>query len=204
MRVALPDRPGSLGLVASAIGAMKADIHAIEIIDRTDGLAVDDFILSLPSDVLPDTLITACSTLPNVEVLWLSYYPESWGLQADVDVLIRMTENPIEAERILLDSAPELFRANWAVLIDRTLPEVIFATELAPELQPEQVTMLGDLASPHIDDLPAGWIEGWGETIIAVAPFRSDSTLAVGRSGGPEFRPSELARMRHLASLAGE
>lgn len=203
MRVALPDRPGSLGLVAGAIGATRADIHAIEIVDRVDGYAVDDFMLSLPNNVLPDTLVAACSALPDVEVLWLSYYPETWGLQADVDVLNRMTDDPNEADRILMDSSPEVFRSNWALLVDRTLPEVIFATSLAPELAPEQVSTLGDLTTAHTDDLPAGWVEGWGETLIAVAPLRSDSTIVIGRSGGPEYRPSELARLRHLASLAG-
>ena len=43
MRVELPDVPGSLGRVASAIGEAGGDIDAIEIVEhRPDGSAVDD------------------------------------------------------------------------------------------------------------------------------------------------------------------
>ena len=48
--------------------------------------------LTLPADVRPDQLITACAGLPDVEVLWVSFYPENWGLHADLDVLDAMAE----------------------------------------------------------------------------------------------------------------
>jgi ACT domain-containing protein len=41
VRIALPDRPGALGLVASRIGAVGGDIVAINILEREDGRAVD-------------------------------------------------------------------------------------------------------------------------------------------------------------------
>ena len=41
VRIALPDRPGALGLVASRIGAVGGDIVAINILDRDEGHAVD-------------------------------------------------------------------------------------------------------------------------------------------------------------------
>ena len=66
MRVALPDRPGSLGAVASALGTVKADIVAVEIVEKYEGYAIDDFMLSLPSHGRPDALITACAGLPDV------------------------------------------------------------------------------------------------------------------------------------------
>ncbi|HEY3004627.1 MAG TPA: ACT domain-containing protein, partial [Kribbellaceae bacterium] len=47
LRLILPDRPGSLGTVASALGEVGADIHAIEIVEhrRDDGTAVDDVVV---------------------------------------------------------------------------------------------------------------------------------------------------------------
>jgi len=43
LRVELPNVPGSLGRLASAIGAAGGDIEAIEIVEkRYDGTAVDD------------------------------------------------------------------------------------------------------------------------------------------------------------------
>ena len=48
LRVQLPDVPGSLGRLASAIGEAGGDIEAIEIVEkRTDGTAVDDVLLTM-------------------------------------------------------------------------------------------------------------------------------------------------------------
>jgi ACT domain-containing protein len=54
MRVELPDVPGSLGRVASAIGEAGGDIEAIEIVEKRDGFAVDDVLLEIPSGTMPD------------------------------------------------------------------------------------------------------------------------------------------------------
>ena len=48
VRVRVPDRPGALGLVASRIGAVKGDIVGIEVIDRHDGIALDQLSVILP------------------------------------------------------------------------------------------------------------------------------------------------------------
>ena len=40
VRIALPDRPGALGSVASRIGAVGGDIVAINILERDQGRAV--------------------------------------------------------------------------------------------------------------------------------------------------------------------
>ena len=202
MRVVLPDRPGSLGAVASAMGTVSADINAMEIVEKYEGFAVDDFMLELPQGVAPDTLITACTSVPGVEVVWLSHYPEAWGLQADVDVLNAMTEDPDRAEEILTAEAPQVFRVTWAVLVDRVQGTVLAQTDLAPELDVDGVAALGPLDEVRDGELGEGWLNGWGETVIAVAPFRSDASIVLARRGGPEFLKSELARLRHLAALA--
>ena len=43
VRVWLPDRPGALGLVASRIGAVDGDIVGIDVLERGDSVAVDEF-----------------------------------------------------------------------------------------------------------------------------------------------------------------
>ncbi len=202
MRLVLPDRPGSLGAVATAMGTVGADINAVEIVEKYEGYAIDDFMLELPTGAAPDSLITACTSVPGVEVVWLSHYPEAWGLQADVDVLNAMTEEPERAEAILTLEAPEVFRVTWAVLVDRETCQVLAQTALAPDLDKAGVAALGDLSSVRDGELPEGWLPGWGETIIAVAPFRSHASVVLARRGGPEFLKSELARLRHLAALA--
>ena len=201
MRVVLPDRPGSLGAVASAMGTVAADINAVEIVEKYEGFAVDDFMLELPVGVPADSLITACTSAPGVEVVWLSHYPESWGLQSDVDVLNSMTEEPDHAETILTREAPAVFRVTWAMLIDRVTGAVMAQTDLAPDLDGAGVTALGPLDEVRDGELPDGWVAGWGEAVIAVAPFRSNASIVLARRGGPDFLKSELARLRHLTAL---
>jgi ACT domain-containing protein len=50
VRIKLPDRPGALGLVASRIGAVGGDIISIDILEREQGRAVDEFVVELPDD----------------------------------------------------------------------------------------------------------------------------------------------------------
>jgi ACT domain-containing protein len=52
VRIALPDRPGALGLVASRFGAVGGDIVAINILEREDGRAVDEFVVEIGQDLI--------------------------------------------------------------------------------------------------------------------------------------------------------
>src|SRR5437870_468376 len=47
VRVWLPDRPGALGLVASRIGSVGGDIVGVDVLERGDGVAVDEFAVEL-------------------------------------------------------------------------------------------------------------------------------------------------------------
>lgn len=201
LRVKLPDRPGSLGRVATALGTASADINAVEVVDRGEGWAVDDFILMLPPDVKPDAVVAACVGIEDVEVLWVSYYPEAWTLEADIDVLNRMLDDPEQAERTLVDAATSVFHVSWALAIDRVAGVVTHRTERAPELEREHVKIFGDLAGARTLDLAADWLPGWGSVVAAIAPFRDQHSIVVARDGGPDFRRSEVARLRHLAAL---
>ena len=68
LRLLLPDRPGTLGAVATALGLVDADILAMDIVERSPDQAVDDIVVSLPSGRQPDVLITAAETVPGVRV----------------------------------------------------------------------------------------------------------------------------------------
>ncbi len=50
LRVALPDRPGALGAVASRIGAVRADVVTVDIVGRDGGQAVDEFVVQLADE----------------------------------------------------------------------------------------------------------------------------------------------------------
>jgi hypothetical protein len=70
LRVELPNVPGSLGRLATAIGQAGGDIEAIEIVEkRYDGTAVDDVLLDTVGGAMPDSIVSACNALDGVQVL---------------------------------------------------------------------------------------------------------------------------------------
>jgi len=68
IRVQLPDRPGALGAVATALGEVGVDILSLDVVERRSGIAIDDLVVELPAGRLPDVLITAAESVEGVEV----------------------------------------------------------------------------------------------------------------------------------------
>jgi hypothetical protein len=204
MRITLPDRPGSLGSVATAMGGVGADINAVEIVEkRADGSVVDDFIVDLPPNQLAETIVTACQNLSGVRVEWIARYPEGGGLQSDLEALERMTADPPHAAETLVSLCPVVFRSHWATLLDVSdgAPKPSFSTTLAPDLPPEVAVKFTPFDTTHRTDLDAEWSPGWGDTTAVVTPLTRDRVIVIGRLGGPAFLESEIARLHHLAAL---
>ena len=67
LRVMLPDRPGALGAVATALGQVGADILSVDVVERAAGRATDDIVIELPTDRLADSLVSAAVTVPVAE-----------------------------------------------------------------------------------------------------------------------------------------
>ncbi|GAB3014691.1 hypothetical protein GCM10011376_07450 [Nocardioides flavus (ex Wang et al. 2016)] len=191
MRVELPDVPGSLGRVASAIGEAGGDIEAIEIVEKRDGFAVDDVLLEIPAGTMPDSIISACSVLDGVSVQWISRYAAGGNLFLDLEVVEALTEDPATARDRLVELLPIAFRVDWAA---RVTPgpdgaRVVHATDAAP-------------SAYDIEAVPAPTrLPGDEVYVECAAPFGDDVVL-MGRRGGPDFLDSELARLEHLLGLA--
>ena len=206
LRVELPDVPGSLGAVASALGTAGADIHAFEIVEhRSSGTAVDDVLLELPSNVLPDSLVSACQRLEGVRVLWISRYNAGASLRLDLEVVEIMTQDPATALSRLVEQVPQTFRCDWALAVriggsdgdDPPGAEVLHATRTAPDLPADVREWSADLKrARRLPDHPA-----WDDTVLAAAPV-GDAVVVLGRRGGPDVLESELARFGHLCALA--
>lgn len=206
LRVELPDIPGSLGALATALGSAGADIEAIEIVEhRLDGTAVDDVLLELPPQVMPEALITACHKLAGVKVQWISRYNAGASLSMDLEAVEMFTSEPERAIEHLVRLVPGTFRVDWAIALhasdDDVAPTVMFATDSAPELVPESSTWLDLRTARTLETVPS-----WSNTVLAGAHAKSRDGLSfvvvVGRHGGPEFLSSELARLGHMVALA--
>lgn len=200
MRICLPDRPGSLGHVASALATVGADIEWIEIVSRGEGYATDDFMVSLPDSVMPDEAVSACHALEGTRVLWCSRFPKGTGLAMDIELLETILDDPPNALPRVVDAAPEVFHVHWAVLCDAG-GNVTYASQMAPELTGDSAGRLAPFTEAHTVDLPEGWVPDWVETVAAVIPVGHGTAIVMGRSGGPQFERSEIARLRYIASL---
>ena len=192
MRVELPDVPGSLGRLATAIGQAGGDIEAIEIVEKhADGTALDDVLLEVPVGIMPDSIVSACNALDEVMVVWISRYAAG-GLLLDLEAVEELTADPGNAVDKLVELLPAIFRVDWAARVHRA-HGVVKATGAAPSdlhfVEVERAAAL-DLGGPDDDTLYAG------------ARFDGNEVVVVARHGGPEFLDSELARMSHLAGLA--
>ena len=112
LRVVLPDIPGSLGRLATAIGEAGGDIEAIEIVEKGhDGFAVDDVLLE--THTMPDSIVSACNQLDGVRVVWISRYAAGGNLFLDLEAVEAMTVDPAKAIERLVDSLPAVFLVDW-------------------------------------------------------------------------------------------
>lgn len=68
LQVVLPDTPGSLGAVASAIGFAGGDIRGLVVMKSEDGRGYDDFTVAVPGSD-PSDLIEVLTAIGGVEVL---------------------------------------------------------------------------------------------------------------------------------------
>ena len=194
LRVELPDVPGSLGRLATAIGVAGGDIEAIEIVEkRLDGTALDDVLLDMEPGIMPDSIVSACNHLDGVRVIWISRYA-SGGLVLDLEAVEDLTSAPHEALDRLVDLLPATFRVDWAARVHRS-EGVTRATGAAPaELD------FVEIEHPQRLDAPEGSDDT--DTLYAGARVDGNQVVIVARRGGPEFLDSEVARLGHLAGLA--
>ena len=68
LQVSLPDRPGSLGMLASAIGSAGADIRGLEFLKSEDGTGYDQITVAVPGTD-PSDLVEILNSIGGVEVL---------------------------------------------------------------------------------------------------------------------------------------
>jgi hypothetical protein len=192
LRVELPNVPGSLGRLATAIGAAGGDIEAIEIVEkRHDGTDVDDVLLDMVDGGMPDSVVSACNAVGGVRVLWISRYLAGGGLFPDLEVVESLTQEPETALDRLVDVLPVAFRCEWAARVIHG-PDG-FEVERGSE------------GAPAVLDLKPGKgldRQVLGDDLVAIAPAGHRKIVAIGRRGGPEFLDSELARLGHLVALA--
>ncbi|MDV8000524.1 amino acid-binding protein [Rhodococcus sp. IEGM 1408] len=204
LRVLLPDLPGSLGSLAVALGTAGADIISLDVVDRFDGVAVDDIVVAVPNGTFPDTLITAAERLDGVVVDSLRPFGGILDAHRELELIDAVAGAGAGASQMLADELPGALRVGWALVVqvsdDRC--RLVARGESAPMWEGTDVPAVRDLeraTSLDDDEVPAEWTSM--DTALAAAPLATDHVLVVGRPGGPSFRPSEIARLGYLTGI---
>jgi ACT domain-containing protein len=68
LQVSLPDRPGSLGMLASAIGTAGADIRELVVLRSEGGTGYDQITVAVPGTD-PTDLVEILNSIGGVQVL---------------------------------------------------------------------------------------------------------------------------------------
>ena len=208
LRLVVPDRPGTLGAIATALGEAGIDIVSLDVLERTSGFAVDDVVVELPPGRLPDSLITAAQAVPGVTVESLRPFAGPLDTHRELellDALARADEST--AVKLLAAELPRVFHGSWSVVLEAVGNgwHVTAASEAAPAFEGLTLPWM-PLRAPRLLPSEDDWLpERWREMAIEMmaAPYGGPGCAVVlGRSGGPAFRRSELLRLAHLAGIA--
>ncbi|MBM7415046.1 hypothetical protein JOE30_003305 [Rhodococcus sp. PvP016] len=206
LRVQLPDRPGSLGSLAVALGSVGADILSLDVIERGAGFAVDDLVVDVAPGALPDTLITAAEKLTDVRVDSIRPYAGILDTHRELELIDQVATAHDDRLQVLVDGAPRVLRVGWSTVVGMSDhgPAVIVGSSGAPESRADDMPWM-PLEKPAVLDPTGAWVpQSWKDmdTTLAAAPLGSSGTvLVLGRPGGPDFRLSEIARLGYLAGI---
>src|ERR1700744_3653082 len=138
LRLLVPDRPGALGAVATALGTVGADILSVDVIERSMDSAVDDFVVELPPDKLADSLVSAAATVEGVQVESIRPYAGQLDPHRELELLDALATKPAESTQVLVDGVARVFRAGWALVLAEPaggFARVLAAGSSAPELE---------------------------------------------------------------------
>jgi hypothetical protein len=183
------------------------DIVSVDVLERANGVAVDDVVVDLPRGRLPDSLITAAQVVPGVRVESLRPFAGPLDTHRELDLLdalARAAEGT--SAKLLAAELPRVFHSGWAVVLEAADPWVVSAaSEAAPAFEGVALPWMplhGPLLLPSEED----WLpERWRDMAIEMmaAPYGGPGCAVVlGRSGGPAYRRSELGRLAHLTGIA--
>ncbi|HVY08812.1 MAG TPA: ACT domain-containing protein [Mycobacteriales bacterium] len=203
LRVRLPDQPGVLGKVATALGHAGADIESIVVVDRAEGYAVDDLVVGLPAGALADRLVTAVGSVSGVVV---ETFHRHHGRQRVYDdlALLDQASSSRAPQATLVEGLAELLQVSYALVVvaEPGAVTAVAASAGAPDapmrewLPLRMATVIG-AADVWIDAAAGG-----PDCELLAVPYRRLSAILVGRMGGPPFLPAEVTRLTQLSRLA--
>jgi hypothetical protein len=199
VRVFLPDRPGALGLVASRIGALGGDIVGVDVLERGERVAIDEFAVILPQRELLGLLVREVEEVDGALVEQcreVASFPDPRLDALDTAEALLSCESLGALDAELVSRTTAEFNADWTAVLDRDATATATGGTGIPTAPMLAALAAGTAASPLV-------AEGvTGPDDLMVAPLRGRGAfLLVGRGGQP-FRRRERRQLLALARIA--
>jgi hypothetical protein len=207
MRVSVPDEPGSLGVLAAALGRGGANIITLDVIDRVDGRAVDDLCVEAPDGVV-EPLRRAVEEAPQAIVEAIRPLTSSRDVLAPMTLAGALVEAPPgKALDLLVERLPKALWASWCAVVTAVDGEsvTIASSPLAPSLVNVETPWLPVDRPRRLESalwMPPAWRMGRLGYEVAATPFGAGGALLLVRRHGPRFRSSELRQLGLLVQMA--
>jgi hypothetical protein len=214
IRLELPDRPGSLAIVAGVLASCGVNILRLEVIGQHDGNAIDEFLLE--GGDLELALFRLGPYVRVIEQAPQRALPDPGVAMAEACKRIAGARSAERATEELLHSALALVRADEGVLLERYRDDW---------LSPVAATVAG-LGSAHVGELPHArtvletaravgvedgepwappryleYLRGNAAALIPVGS-RPHAIVAIVRSNAVPFASAELERLESLSRYA--
>ncbi|MFM8303026.1 MAG: hypothetical protein ACKOA9_01820 [Actinomycetota bacterium] len=198
IRVWLPDRPGALGLVASRIGAVGGDIVGVDVVERGDRVAIDEFAVVVPDDGRLDMMVREIEEVDGAsveEVRRVGIFPDPRLDALESAASLCEAGSGAELRALLVLHTRREFLADWAAMLQGE--ELLAADgDDVPEIAKLVALASGFAASPLVSDGVAG-----PEDLAVARLPTSAAVILVGRAGHV-FRRRERAQLLMLARVA--
>jgi len=131
LRASVPDRPGALGVLASAIGEAGGDIAAIDVVERSSTSAVDDILVESVDEAAARRILATVGELNGVVVEAWQPFTEGDQLGNGLDIVAALGSSGSRALTAVTRIAPAMLRARWVVIVDEVYDAAIDALKQA-------------------------------------------------------------------------
>jgi hypothetical protein len=208
IRVQLPDRPGALGAVASRIGSVGGDVVSIDILQRDNGVVVDELGVGLAGDHLLGLLRDEILEVDGVTIETLraveGALPDRHAELLDIATELFVQVSPDALLDRLADRVRRSLVADFAAVIDSDTTRVTCAHGDAPDddaLRTMALWAVAPLSSPVGADERGKGPTDLSPGVAAAELVRAGVVLVVGRVA-PVFRSRERQWIAIMAELA--
>ena len=204
IRVIVPDRPGSLGVVTSALGRAGADVKKVDVLETETGRATDDISIEVRDSAHLERVRQSLGGLPGVDVEGALVPGPPVAGHAELELVRAALGDPRRCVQTLADGAPTAVGASWAAVLefDKTgaVLSVVAASMGYPGAGVAPVTAPLRLGTIRLLDAVTALPYGGA----ALVPLTGTNLgLVLGRPDGPGFHRSELWRLAEIGRIIG-